>query len=229
MLANCHTEQGAPRQLPSYRLVPAPGFRRGPLLVKGMCAISVVRLLFRTGLSPAFAEPILRLMHLETERLIIRSWRETDVDRYAAIVGKASVMKYIGDGRPEDHESARRFIAAAIEDERQGKPIFWAVESRATNELLGCCGFGICGGEVDMGWRYDDRHWGMGYGSEAARAVLAYAVKAFGFTRIISRADPANLGSIAIMKKLGFAFESEARNGTIHRAIYAYVARAEAS
>jgi RimJ/RimL family protein N-acetyltransferase len=161
-------------------------------------------------------------MRLETERLIIRSWSEADIDRYAEMVGKASVMRYIGDGQTQDRDAARTFIAGEMEGERQERPIFWAVESKATNELIGFCGFGRSHDEADMGWRYDDRYWGMGYGYEAAAAVLAYAVERFGFARIISRADPDNLGSIKIMKKLGFTFEKEVTNGVIRRVVYAY-------
>jgi RimJ/RimL family protein N-acetyltransferase len=161
-------------------------------------------------------------MRLETERLIVRSWREADIGRYADIIGKRSVMRYIADGKPGDPASARSFVVGAIEDDRNGKPIFWAVESAATKELIGFCGFGRCDDQVDMGWRYDDRHWGMGYGSEAAKAVLAYGLNEFGFERVIARADPDNAGSIKIMRKLGFVFEREVSSNGIRRVIYAY-------
>ena len=57
-------------------------------------------------------------MRLETERMIIRSWRESDVDEYAKIVAQPEVMKFISDGRVNDYATAEAFVLRGIEVER---------------------------------------------------------------------------------------------------------------
>ena len=95
-------------------------------------------------------------MNLETPNLIIRGWTEDDIERYAAIIAKPPVMKYIGDGRTRTRDDARRFIRNAIAAEDERGWLLWAVEHRADHKLIGFCGFAEHQGQVEIGWRLDE-------------------------------------------------------------------------
>jgi len=57
--------------------------------------------------------------------------------------------------------------------------------------------------DVEIGWRLVREHWGRGYATEAARAVVDWAFATFPVDRILALADPANDASIAVMRRLG--------------------------
>jgi RimJ/RimL family protein N-acetyltransferase len=63
---------------------------------------------------------------------------------------------------------------------------------------------------VEIGWRLDRGHWGHGYATEAAEAVLRYGFEDCALERIVSIRDVANEASRRVMEKLGlrFAFET---------------------
>jgi RimJ/RimL family protein N-acetyltransferase len=85
----------------------------------------------------------------------------------------------------------------------------WAVVSKAHEELLGFCGLATptfetgFGPAVEVGWRFAHAHWGQGYASEAASAVLDFGFDDAGLTQIYSWALPANQRSIRVMRRIG--------------------------
>src|SRR5438034_6434206 len=113
---------------------------------------------------------------LETERLVLRRWRDEDLDAYAAMNADPEVMRYIGDGHVQDRAEA----AATLQRMRQhwdehgfGR---WAVERKDDGEVLGFAGLGFPRFFPDLatipeiGWRLARLHWGKGYATEAATA-----------------------------------------------------------
>jgi RimJ/RimL family protein N-acetyltransferase len=62
-----------------------------------------------------------------------------------------------------------------------------------------------------VGFAFLESHWSKGYASESAAAVLAYGRQRFGIRRIVAITDPDNLGSIAVVEKIGLAFEKRIR------------------
>lgn len=83
----------------------------------------------------------------------------------------------------------------------------YAVLLKDSGEFIGFCGFDHFNGELDFGWRYERRHWGKGYGTEAATAVLARGVEVLEFPLIVAITYPENDGSIRIMQKIGMEFD----------------------
>jgi RimJ/RimL family protein N-acetyltransferase len=77
---------------------------------------------------------------------------------------------------------------------------------------------GICGllkrdtlADADVGFAFLESHWSKGYASESAAAVLAYGRQRLGLRRIVAITDPDNLGSIAVVEKIGLVFEKRIR------------------
>lgn len=158
-------------------------------------------------------------MYLETRRLVLRSWTEDDVEPYARIVADPEVMRFIGDGATHTCEQARRFIRTMMTDEQERGWIRWAVAHKQTSELMGFCGFGVIEEQLDFGWRYAQKFWGQGFGTEAARAALHYGVATYGWQEIQAVAYTANPASLRIMEKIGMRWD---RFGTLHNQEVAY-------
>jgi RimJ/RimL family protein N-acetyltransferase len=81
----------------------------------------------------------------------------------------------------------------------------WAVEVKATGELVGRAGVWFPEGwpEIEAGWVIGRDHWGSGYATEAGREALRQAFATLGVTHVISLIDPANVASRRVAEKLG--------------------------
>ena len=143
-------------------------------------------------------------MQLETQRLVIRSFEPGDIPAYAEIVADPHVTRFLGDGRPYSYEEASAYIEDCIALDIDTGISRYAV--LLDGELIGFCGFKDCGDHIDLGWRYAERHWGNGYATEAARAVLEHGIETLALTGIKAVSFEENVGSVRVIEKLGFEF-----------------------
>jgi RimJ/RimL family protein N-acetyltransferase len=141
---------------------------------------------------------------LTTERLLLRGWEERDLDAYAAITADPEVMRFMGRG-PFDRADAWREIALYLGHFHLRGYTHWALELRATGELVGRCGPWRPEGwpGLEVGWLLGRRHWGHGYASEAARAALDWMWRELRADRVISLVHPENDRSAAVAQRLG--------------------------
>lgn len=143
---------------------------------------------------------------IETERLILRDWREADVAPFAAMGRDPEVMAFIGP--PLDDEGVRAAIERQHGFQLAHGYCFWAVERRDDAAFLGFCGLkpGAPGtpieNEVEIGWRLARHAWGQGYAREAAAASLDWGWGR-GMRRIAAITVPANARSWRLMERLG--------------------------
>lgn len=149
-----------------------------------------------------------------TPRLLLRPFRDADLDAYAAIWAKPEVVRFLpseGDtSRARDHAAA--FIDAWHERVwAAGGYAPWAVEDRATHALLGHAGLRPAkgGGGAELVYMLDTPAWGRGLASEAARAACAFAHEDLGLDYVMAVALAANTGSIAVMTKAGLVHEAD--------------------
>lgn len=145
---------------------------------------------------------------IETNRLTIRSLRESDIPEYAAIVADPEVTKFLGDGLPHSYEQAAAYVVDCIRSEAKEGFARYAVILRETGELIGFCGFKKGYGCIDFGWRYARRAWGNGYATEAAVAVLDYGINTLKLYGIVVESAVENVGSVRVIEKLGMQFEA---------------------
>ena len=142
---------------------------------------------------------------LATERLLLRAFRGSDLDAYAAMCADPEVMQYLGTGVTLSRAEAWRSMAAILGHWRLLGYGMFAVELNTTGELLGRAGFldppGWPG--FELGWVLGRQHWGHGYAAEAAAAARDYAFEAIGKDRLISLIRPGNVRSIRVAEKLG--------------------------
>jgi RimJ/RimL family protein N-acetyltransferase len=147
--------------------------------------------------------------HLATARLLLREPRLGDFERFAENAADPLARANNG-GQLDRREAWRRFHTMAGCWVVQGMG-WWAVEE----PQLGPIGHvGVfrreTGPELEMGWAIDRAHWSKGYASEAARAVLAYAVDTLRGERIVAFIGAKNAASIAVATKIGMRPEGEA-------------------
>jgi len=153
----------------------------------------------------------MQIPHLQTNRLLLREFRESDHDAYARIHGDPETMRYIGTGEPLDRKTAWRSLAFFLGHWQLRGFGMWAVEDKATGEFIGRVGYYQPDGwpGFELGWTIDRRHWGRGFATEAAKAALKVALPAFGRRHVISLIQPGNAASIRVAEKIGETFERE--------------------
>jgi RimJ/RimL family protein N-acetyltransferase len=147
---------------------------------------------------------------LETERLLLREWREADVDEYAAICADPDVMRYLG-GKPFTRLETWRHMAFLIGHWHLRGFGHWAVEEKESGRLIGRMGFFDPDGwpGFEIGWTLGRASWGKGYATESAKVALEYAFTEMDRDHVISLIQPANSASIAVAERLGETYEGE--------------------
>jgi RimJ/RimL family protein N-acetyltransferase len=141
---------------------------------------------------------------LETERLVLRMFRESDTDAYAEMMADPEVMRFLG-GKPMSRQEAWRSMAMLLGHWQLRGYGFWAVEERASGELVGRVGCWRPEGwpGLEVGWTLRRASWGRRYATEAARASLDYAFENLNLSRVISLIAPDNAASIRVAERLG--------------------------
>lgn len=144
---------------------------------------------------------------IETERLTLRQWMEEDKAPFAALNACPETMQYFPNTFSEEESNAFVEKTMKVLDDK-GYGLF-AVENFETEEFLGFVGlneptfdapFTPC---IEIGWRLHKDHWGKGYATEAAKAVLALAFERLNLTEIVSFTSPLNTPSVKVMEKIG--------------------------
>ncbi len=80
------------------------------------------------------------MIHLTTERLILRDWQASDLDAWAAINADPEVRRHLGDGMPAERKDAWDMMAAASGNQVLNGFGMWAAEECATGHLIGRIG-----------------------------------------------------------------------------------------
>jgi [ribosomal protein S5]-alanine N-acetyltransferase len=147
---------------------------------------------------------------LETERLLLRRLRESDLDALAAIYADPAVTQFLGGTRTREDTRARLgWMIAATDGQGFG---LWAT-LRADGTLIGRCG--ILNQDVEgrleheIAYLLGSRWWGKGYATEAAAATRDHARLRLGFDRLISLIDPENIASQAVALRIGMHHERD--------------------
>lgn len=142
-------------------------------------------------------------MRIETSRLIIKPLGAGNLDDYAAMMADPVVVEHLNKGIPWPRERASDYLSNLVKLQKEKGFTQYGVFDRVEESLLGHCGFMDVEGLIDIGWTYVAKAWGKGVGTEAARAVLAYGFETLEFDLVTARTDPANLGSVGVMRAAG--------------------------
>jgi RimJ/RimL family protein N-acetyltransferase len=148
----------------------------------------------------------LEIPTLVTERLLLRPFRPSDIDDYAALNTDPEVLRYLSGGeQPWNRCRAWRHMAFLLGHWQLGGTGTWAVEHRETGAFIGMIGFAEPDGwpGFELAWTLVRRWWGFGYATEGARAALAHAFTVWHKERVISLIHPGNRASIRVAERIG--------------------------
>ena len=151
---------------------------------------------------------------IETERLLLRNWREGDADAFIAHTNTPAVMRWLGGVKEPDY--LRRTIERLTAWQEERGFTLWAAERKEDSAMLGFCGLKISNdpgspveGEYEIAWRLREDAWGRGYAKEAATAVLDFAFERLCAERVVALTVDGNIPSWGLMKRLGMTRRPE--------------------
>lgn len=153
---------------------------------------------------------------LETERLLLRTFKESDLDAMTAINQDPKVMQHF----PSllDQEQTAKLIQKITNYQYKYGYSLYAVELKSTSEMIGFVGLLFRNKEefdapfmpsTEIGWRLSSKQWNRGYATEAAIAVLEYGFNHLDLDEIVSFTVPANKASRRVMEKIGLHYNSD--------------------
>ncbi len=144
---------------------------------------------------------------LRTPRLILRRWRDTDREPFAALNADRTVMEHFpAPLRREESDDLVDRIESGFEARGWG---LWAVEVPGTAPFIGFVGLNPATFDapftptVEVGWRLARAYWGHGYATEGARAALAFGFDELTLDEIVSFTSHGNTPSRRVMERLG--------------------------
>jgi [ribosomal protein S5]-alanine N-acetyltransferase len=154
-------------------------------------------------------------LRLETERLILRDFREEDWRDVHEYGSDPEVVKYMPFG-PNTEEESKAYIQSTYANQKEQPRVHYnfALVNKQDNKVIGGCGLGIRNAddkEANLGYILNRQFWNKGYTTEAARKVIAFGFEQLGLHRIIATCDPANTGSYRVMEKIGMQREGYLR------------------
>jgi RimJ/RimL family protein N-acetyltransferase len=151
---------------------------------------------------------------IETERLLLREWREEDREPFAHMNGDPRVMEFFVAtmtptetdaliARYREHWRTRGYGMCAVDRKLDG----------GGREFIGYIGLARVRYEIDftpvveVGWRLAPHVWGQGLATEGARAALAYGFDTLGLDEIIAFTATTNVRSRRVMDKIGMTHD----------------------
>jgi len=143
---------------------------------------------------------------LRTPRLLLREWREEDVEPFAAMSADPAAMRYL---RPLDRAAATEWVVRMRDHWAAHGFGNFVVELPGEAPFIGVIGLNHVRWTlpftpaVEAGWRLACAYWGQGYALEAARAAIEAGFGRLGLAEIVAYTVPANRASWRVMERLG--------------------------
>jgi RimJ/RimL family protein N-acetyltransferase len=147
----------------------------------------------------------------ETERLVIRPWRDDDVEPWIAMGLDPRVMEFF----PTVYTREEAAAAAARMRQRLDENGYgwWVVEVKGGAPFAGVIALQDVPFDahftpaLEVGWRLSYDHWGAGYASEGARAALDFAFATLDRTEVVAITAAINTRSQRVMQRLGMSYD----------------------
>jgi RimJ/RimL family protein N-acetyltransferase len=148
---------------------------------------------------------------LMTERLVLRRWRESDLEPFRRMNADPRVMEFMPKLLDATESDA---LVDRMEKhfEERGFGLMVA-ELRESGEFVGFVGLSVPQFEapfmpaVEIGWRLAAEYWGKGLATEAARETLRFAFEKVGLESVVSFTVPANMRSRRVMERIGMTHD----------------------
>lgn len=153
------------------------------------------------------------ITELESARLLMRQWRDTDLDVFADMCADDRVMRYFP-------EPLSRLQSAGVIGRIRGHFAefgfgLWSLERKDTGAFIGFTGLSTVGFDapftpaVEIGWRLAHDHWGLGFASEAAWTALRCGFGQVGLDEVVSYTPALNVPSEKVMQAIGMRRDAQ--------------------
>jgi RimJ/RimL family protein N-acetyltransferase len=150
---------------------------------------------------------------LESERLLLRPFRESDLAAYTAVLQAEPVRRSLHLRHDVGREEAWAQMASWLGQWELRGTGHWAVEDKRTGAFIGRAGLHYPERSdwpgIEVGWTLHPDHWGKGYATEAGACSIAYAIDELQARELFSLILPENHRSIAVASRLGFCLVEE--------------------
>ena len=159
-------------------------------------------------------------MVFETDRLLVRYLKPTDIDAFHEMQSDEVVMRYTT-GKSFDQAENHRQLLDCIE--RYSKPEndfwVWAILEKTDQQFVGTCAIVPNDQRPEIGYRFLRKFFGRGYGQEICDGLIEYAINDQKLREIVAYADIRNVASITILERSRLSFVEEVVNelGTMDR------------
>ncbi|MEA4920312.1 MAG: GNAT family N-acetyltransferase [Clostridiaceae bacterium] len=151
----------------------------------------------------------MRDFFMTTNRIGFSRWNSADFNLADQLWGDKDVTRYIC----SDGIFTKQDILSRLETEIQNDKLFhiqyWPIFELSTGELIGCCGIRPFKDSVpsyEVGFHLRKNYWGMGYASEASKAVIDYSFDTLKAKKLYAGHHPQNEASKKLLTKLGFRY-----------------------
>ena len=148
---------------------------------------------------------------LETPRLILREFRQDDVNALALILSDSETMRFYP--APFDRVGVEDWISRNLRRYREQGHGLWAMILKSSGELVGDCGLTVQdvedANEIEIGYHVRRDLWGQGLATEAAGACRDFGFAHLPVERLISLVRPENLQSCRVAEKNGMTVWKE--------------------
>jgi RimJ/RimL family protein N-acetyltransferase len=145
---------------------------------------------------------------IETERLLLRRITLDDAAEIFKLHSNPDVQKYTGEPVVESMEEVENAIKQRTRDYGTYGYGRWATFLKSDMQFVGWAGLLHLPefDEIDLGYRFFPKYWGIGIATEASRAILDYGFDTLKLEKIIASAMKENKASIRVMEKIGMEF-----------------------
>ncbi|MEQ1864636.1 MAG: GNAT family N-acetyltransferase, partial [Micropepsaceae bacterium] len=150
---------------------------------------------------------------IESARLILRRWRDEDLEPFAAINADPAAMRFMPGVMTR--EETRALVARIDEHHKAHGFGIWALEAPGVAAFVGFLGLQNVGFEapftpaVEIGWRLAPAFWGKGYATEGAKAALRFGFEDLNLDQIVSFTVAANKPSWSVMERIGMVRDAD--------------------
>ena len=149
-------------------------------------------------------------MIFETERLVVRKLKNSDINPFHQMQSNINVMRYT-DSPPKNIEENKTDLQNVISLYDKERNDFWvyAVERKKDKQLIGTIALlKDADNNDEIGYRYLEKYWNNGYAYETLLGMIQFA-KTKNITELVAEVIVKNEASEYLLKKAGFTFVKE--------------------
>ncbi len=152
---------------------------------------------------------------LQTERLILRQLNTDDVNAIFELRSSKVVNKLITRKTPKNHKEASEFISICHQEFEKQNRIFWAMQYKETNELIGTIVYhniSLENNYAEVGYEMNPKFHKKGFINEAMQAIISFGIKTKNLKVIEAFTHQNNMASIALLEKHNFVLQPERKD-----------------